>query len=330
MAKRHKPRAGSRAYVPRKRAKHQKPRIRHWPKTESQVVCGFAGYKAGMTHVLALDERKGRATSGMEVFIPATVIDAPPVNVIGFRAYGNGYEGAETITDVLCENPPSELKKTLFLPKKISSQDKINKLKEKISEISDIRILVSTQPNLTSLPQKKPDVMEIGLNGGINEKLDYATQHLGKQLTVKDVLKENSFADVTAVTKGKGFQGIVKRYGVRRQPRKSTQKRRHMGTGGPTTPSKKMWFWPTPGQHGYHTRTEYNKAILKVGSDGNDVTPKGGFLRYGPVKGDYILLKGSIPGPAKRIIRFTTPRRQKGQSNFSIVHIDLASKQGAA
>ena len=146
----------------------------------------------------------------------------------------------------------------------------------------------------------------------------------------KDVFKENTFADVVAVTKGKGFQGIVKRFGVRRQPRKSTQKRRHMGTGGPTTPSRKMWFWPTPGQHGYHTRTEYNKAVLKVGTDGSDVTPKGGFLQYGPVKGEYILLKGSIPGPAKRIIRLTTPRRQQDQAAFNVTHIDLASKQGAA
>lgn len=330
MAKRHKPIAGSRAYVPRKRAKRQTPRIRHWPQAEGQTVCGFAGYKAGMTHVLALDERKGHVTSGMEIFIPATVIDAPPMNVIGFRAYEKGYGGAEAVTDVLCEKPPAELKKTFSLPKKTTTHDKINKLKEKINDISEIKLLVSTQPILTSVPQKKPDVMEIGMSGSVQEKMDYALQHLGKQISVKDVFKENSFVDVIAVTKGKGFQGIIKRFGVRRQPRKSTQKRRHMGTGGPITPSRKLWIWPTPGQHGYHTRTEYNKAILKIGADGKEVTPQGGFLKYGPVKGDYILVKGSVPGPAKRIIRLTTPRRQQEQANFSVVHIDLASKQGAS
>ncbi|MFH1125726.1 MAG: 50S ribosomal protein L3 [Candidatus Altiarchaeota archaeon] len=329
MAKRHKPRAGSRAYVPRKRAKQQRPRVRYWPTTDGSIVCGFAGYKAGMTHVFALDERKGRVTSGMEIFIPATVIDAPPLNVIGFRAYGKGYGGVVAITDVLSDKTPPELKKTLVLPKKINTQDKINNLKERINEISDIRLLVSTQPNLTSLPQKKPEVMELGLKGGVQEKIEYATQQIGKQLSAKDVFKENGFADVTAVTKGKGFQGIIKRFGVRRQPRKSTQKRRHLGSGGPITPSKKFWFWPTPGQHGYHTRTEYNKAILKIGGDGKEVTPRGGFLRYGIVKGDYIILKGSIPGPAKRIICLTAPRRQKDQSNFTVTQIDLTSKQGA-
>jgi len=328
MAKRHKPRAGSRAYAPRKRAKKQTPRIRHWPTSGDQIVCGFAGYKAGMTHVLAMDERKGHVTSGMEIFIPATVIEAPPVDVIALRAYGKGYGGDETLTDVYCENPPADLKKTLILPKKTNTQDKIKQLKEKISEISDIRIIVSTQPKLTSLPKKKPDILEVGLKGSVQEKFDYAVSQLGKKIAVKDVFKDNTFVDVTAVTKGKGFQGIIKRFGVRRQPRKSTQKRRHMGTGGPITPSRKLWFWPTPGQHGYHTRTEYNKAVLKVGADGKEVTPQGDFLKYGPVKGDYLLLKGSIPGPAKRIIRLTVPRRQKEQANFNVVHIDLSSKQG--
>jgi large subunit ribosomal protein L3 len=330
MAKRHKPRAGSRAYVPRKRAKKQRPRIRHWPKDGSQTVCGFAGYKAGMTHVFAVDERKGQVTSGMETFIPATVVDAPPMNVVGLRAYKRGYKGIEAAMDILFENPPPALRRALILPKKTNTSDKINMLKERLNEISDIKILVSTQPSLTSIPKKKPDVMEIGLHGDIQKKLEYALEQQGKQLRAKDVFRENSFADVIAVTKGKGFQGIIKRFGVRRQPRKSTQKRRHMGTGGPITPSRKMWFWPTPGQHGYHTRTEYNKAILKIGVDGSEVTPQGGFLRYGPVKGDYIILKGSIPGPAKRMVRLTIPRRQKNEANFAVTHVDVSSKQGAA
>lgn len=316
--------------MPRKRAKKQLPRVRHWPQSESLAVLGFAGYKAGMTHVLAIDERKGRVTAGMEIFIPATVIDTPPVNVIGIRAIREAYEGDEVAADVLCEKPPADLGKALFLPKKINPTEKIQKLKEMLETFSDIRLLISTQPRLTSLPKKKPDIMELGLSGSVQEKFNYAVEHLGKQLSAKDIFKENTFIDVAAVTKGKGFQGIVKRFGVRRQPRKSTQKRRHMGTGGPITPSRKMWIWPTPGQHGYHTRTEYNKAILKIGSDGNDVTPKGGFLQYGPVKGEYIILKGSIPGPAKRVIRLTSPRRQQDQATFTVTHVDTASKQGAA
>jgi large subunit ribosomal protein L3 len=317
-------------YAPRKRAKQKRPRVRHWSAaSEGQKVLGFAGYKAGMTHLHATDERKGRVTSGMEIFIPVTVIDAPPMNVFGFRAYGKGYEGDYVITDVICEKPPVELKKTLILPKKTSPQEKISELKEKISEISNINLLVSTQPSLTSMAQKKPDVMEIAIAGSVQDKFNYAVEHLGKLITAKDALKDNTFADVTAVTKGKGFQGIMKRFGVRKQPRKSTQKRRHMGTGGPITPSRKFWFWPTPGQHGYHTRTEYNKAVIKIGADGKEVTPAGGFLHYGPVKGDYVIVKGSIPGPAKRIIRLTAPRRQQDKAAFNVLHIDLASKQGA-
>ncbi|MDD5111906.1 MAG: 50S ribosomal protein L3 [Candidatus Altiarchaeota archaeon] len=328
MAKRNKPRAGSRAYAPRKRSKSQKPRVHYWPTSKGQALCGFVGYKAGMTHVHAIDDREGRVTHGMEIFIPATVIDAPPINVVGIRAYKKGYLGDITLTDVVCDNPPAELKKAVSLPKKTDSKEKLARLKEQAKDLSDIRIIVSTQPVLTSTPQKKPHIMELGLSGSIEEKLAYASEHLGKQLSISDAFKENTFADVIAVTKGKGFQGIIKRFGVRRQPRKSTQKRRHLGSGGPITPSKKLWFWPTPGQTGYHTRTEYNKAVLKIGSNGTDVTPAGGFLSYGPVKGDYLLLKGSIPGPAKRLIRLTTPRRQKDDVKFTLTHIDLASKQG--
>jgi len=331
MAKRHKPMAGSRAYTPRKRAKQQKPRLRSWPTSEKQTVCGFAGYKAGMTYVLALDNRQGRATTGLEVFIPATVIDAPPLNVFGFRAYRKGYEGVEAVTDVLHEKAPADLKKRLLsLPKKSNPQEKIKQVTDSIKDITDVRLLVSTQPSLTSIGQKKPDVMEIGLSGSVEEKLKYATEQLGKQLSVKNVFADNTFVDVTAVTKGKGFQGIIKRYGIGKQPRKSTQKIRHIGSGGSITPSKKLWMIPQPGQHGYHTRTEYNKAVLKVGADGKEVTPEGGFLNYGPVNGDYIILKGSIPGPAKRVIRLTVPRRQKEDANYTLSHIDLASKQGVA
>lgn len=190
MAKRHKPRAGSRAYVPRKRARRQTPRIRHWPGGGSQTVCGFAGYKAGMTHLFAIDERKGRVTSGMETFIPATVIDAPPLNVIGLRAYRKGYGGMETVVDVLFEKPPPELKRALNLPKKTNTADKISRLKEQLNELSDIRLLAATQPSLTSIPKKTPDVMEIGLQGNVPKKLDYALEQQGRQLKARDVFRE--------------------------------------------------------------------------------------------------------------------------------------------
>ena len=60
---------------------------------------------------------------------------------------------------------------------------------------------------------------------------------------------------------------------------------------------------------GYHQRIEFNKRILKIGKDGKEVTVKGGYIRYGEVKGPYILIEGSIPGTEKRQIRLRVPAR---------------------
>ena len=82
---------------------------------------------------------------------------------------------------------------------------------------------------------------------------------------------------------------------------------------------------------GYHQRTEYNKRILKIGADGSEVTPKGGFLRYGQINGAYILIDGSVPGPAKRLIRLRYPARSPKrfpEEPPKIVSISLESPQG--
>ena len=82
---------------------------------------------------------------------------------------------------------------------------------------------------------------------------------------------------------------------------------------------------------GYHQRTEFNKRILKIGENGEEVTPKGGFLRYGPVKGMYLMLKGSVPGPAKRLIRLRYPARppkEVSETPPEITYVALESLQG--
>ena len=328
MASTHKPRRGSLAFKPRKRAKKQTPRQRSWPGSDEVKPLGFVGYKVGMTHIIAKDNRKNSPTSGLEIFVPVTVIDAPPMVIAGFRAYSNGYGGKKTSVDVWTKELSKDLEKRTKPPKKRDHDKGIKGLEKNLDSISDIRLLAHTQPRLTSLAKKVPDMMEIALGGEIQEKLEFAKEHLGKEIKAEEILQENSFADVTAVTKGKGFQGIIKRYGVRRQQRKASKGRRHMGSGGAWKPPYKLWSEPLPGQMGYHTRTELNKGIIRVGNDGKEVTPKGGFLKYGNLKGSYILVKGSVPGPVKRLIRINNPRRPIGEINLEIRHINVESKQG--
>ena len=82
---------------------------------------------------------------------------------------------------------------------------------------------------------------------------------------------------------------------------------------------------------GYHQRIEFNKRILKIGKDGKEVTVKGDFIRYGPVKGPYILLEGSVPGTEKRVIRLRHPARPPTEipdQPPQVTHISLESPQG--
>ena len=81
---------------------------------------------------------------------------------------------------------------------------------------------------------------------------------------------------------------------------------------------------------GFHIRTEYNKRIMQIGSDGAQIVPKGGFVKYGVVKNNYVLLKGSIPGPKKRTIMLREPVRKAPQQEKEpqILYISTRSQQG--
>ncbi len=328
MATPNKPRAGSRAYRPLKRAKKETPRINSWPSGDSKVL-GFTGYKAGMTHCIAIDDDKNSPTSGSEITIPVTILETPPMKVVGIRIYRVGLMGEQVMTDIWCDTPDKSLSRRTSIPKNPDSSKKIKEVEKEKDDISDIMLIAHTQPLLTHSPKKTPDIMEMALSGDLTEKFEYAKEVLGTEISVTDVFSDSQFVDVTSVTKGKGFGGVIKRYGVKKQPRKATKKRRHMGSGGAWTPAHKLWCEPLPGQIGFHTRTEYNKLIVKVGEDGQDVTPDGGFLRYGPVKSNYVMLYGSVPGPSKRVVRMSFPRRQPKSITKSIKHIDTTSKQGA-
>ena len=82
---------------------------------------------------------------------------------------------------------------------------------------------------------------------------------------------------------------------------------------------------------GYHQRIEFNKRILKIGKDGKEVTVKGGYVRYGEVKGPYILIAGSVPGTEKRQIHLRVPARpptEIPETPPQVTYVSLESPQG--
>ena len=306
--KKHAPRHGSLAFLPRKRASNTKGRIRHWlDKRESLNFLGFAGFKAGMTHVTYIEDQKNSPYFGKELMKPVTVIEIPPLILIGIRIYNEDEYGKYVIGELYTKEINQYLKRKINTPdfENYDFKNIKKRLTENINEYSEIRGIFQTQPYLTSLPRKKPDIIEIKLNsiGNPNKEFKFAITNLGNEIRARDVLEEGELIDVIAVTKGKGFQGPVKRFGIKILTRKNSKIRRAVACIGPWHPARVLYTVPRPGQLGYHQRTEYHKRIMLIGENEEEINPKGGYIRYGKVKGDYLLLLGSIPGPKKRLIR---------------------------
>jgi large subunit ribosomal protein L3 len=308
-------------------------RIRFWPEVkEGPVLLGFAGYKAGMTYAFMVEDKQRSPNYGKEVAYPVTVIDAPPLIVCAIKAYTKDGNGLRTFTEVWANSLPKDSERIKGVPKEPKQDENLKKIEENLGKIVEFRVLAFTQPRLTGVPKKKPDIMEIKIGGGkIEEWFEYVKNLLGKTVQVDEVFKDGQFVDAISITKGKGWQGPVKRWGVRILQHKANKTKRGVATLGPWGPARVLYTVPRAGQMGYHQRTEFNKRILKIGKDGKQVTPKGGFLRYGPVRSTYIMLRGSPPGPANRLIRLRRPARPPKQVNESppqITYISLESPQG--
>ena len=333
MPQRRRPKRGSRAYGPRKRAKSQTPRLDSWPEISgAPKIQGFAGYKAGMTHAFVVDKRAKSTTSGMEVQVPVTVIEVPPMKIAAVRFYENTILGLKTAGEVWAADADVDplLKRRVNVPKR--GEPDFGKFDN--MDVEDVRVLAYTQPKLVSgVPKKVPDLMELRIGGGtIDERVAYAKQILGTEVNFTDFSTEGTLIDVIAVTKGKGFQGVTKRWGVKLLSHRNSKHRRGIGNLGPKRPGYVRSTVPGSGQMGYHQRTEFNKKVIKVGTEGAEITPKGGFLNYGEVRNTYVLVHGSVPGPTKRLIRFRDATRlPKGAATeaVDVTYVSTESKQGA-
>ena len=336
MVRHHQPRKGSVAFSPRKRAAKETPRIKSWPSHDEPKLLGLAGYKVGMTHAMCVDTDKNSPSYNMEVFTPVTVLEVPPVVVMGVRSYERTSRGLKAITEVIADNLDEELSRKISLPKEYNQSEAIAKIQDALDRTEEVRVLVHTNPKVTSVPKKKPDIFECGIGGSsAEEKLNAALELLGKEVKASDIFNEGQYVDSIATTKGKGFQGVIKRWNIRIQYGKAARssKARHVGSIGPWTPRRTMWTVAQAGQMGYHKRTEFNKKILKIAdaSEADAVNPDGGFIKYGLVKNDYVLVKGSVPGPTKRLVILRKAMRPKktDESTPQINYISTSSKQGA-
>ncbi|MCL4345328.1 MAG: 50S ribosomal protein L3 [Candidatus Thermoplasmatota archaeon] len=328
MATPHHPRRGSLGYYHRKRKPGLKSTIRSWPEIDGNPkIQSFAGYKVGMTHVEMVDYRKNSTTAGRNIMAAVTVVEVPPARVVALRTYRETEDGLKVSYEKWADN----LDKEIF---DVIPEAKKREERAVPSDISEVRVLLMLRPGLvTGVPKKVPDIFEARVGGStIDARLKYAQEKLGKDIEFSDFSKAGNFVDVISVTKGKGFTGHVERFGVKLLPRKNRKHRRMIGTLGPWHPDWIRWQVPQAGQMGAHQRTQHNMRVIKYAkSQGeNDINVKGGFVNYGLVRTNYVLIHGSVPGSIKRLVKFRDPARQRTPSveNLQISYISRESKQG--
>ena len=307
------PRRGSLAYRPRGRAKSLIPRIRTWPKLESDkpTLLGFPGYKAGTIHVITVDDRAKTPNFGKPLFNLSSVLTLPDAQVVGLRLYGreNGHDMA--IADV-----------------KQPAQVTVDKLP--LDRTQRVAAVVSSVPNEVGLSQKKPVVLEVGVSGGdTKSQAAFVLGLLGKKVKFTDTFKAGMYVDVLGITKGKGFEGPITRFGVKRKQHKSRKSVRAVAVIGPWHPAAVMYTVARAGQMGFHQRTETGKRILMVGNAStNPITPPGGFGHFGNVGGDYAVVRGSLPGPASRFVMIRLKARGEARSQAPPQVVEVSAMTG--
>ena len=306
------PRRGSLAYSPRGRAKSMEARIRTWPEINSEQpkLLGYAGFKVGCIQIVSIDDREKTPNHGKQLVSLGTVVATPPISIIGIRGYHDDNDGAHALFDVYSSDMPKEVSRLFTVKPKEGSLEQAEKLLNRTSELFAV---VAVFPNTAGLEQKKPYVFEVAVKGGdLKKQFDFLKNLFGKQVKVEEVFELGTTVDVASVTKGKGIEGPITRWGVKKKQHKSRKTVRAVGSLGPISPASIMYTVPRAGQRGFHQRVEYNKRIMIMSNTGkNDfkINPSGGFKHYGVVNGDFVVLKGSIPGTYRRLVKLRTQIR---------------------
>jgi large subunit ribosomal protein L3e len=325
------------------------------------------GVKAGMTHILREVNKPGSKLHKKEAVEAVTIIETPPIIVVGIVGYVQTPRGLRTLTTAWAAHLGEDVrrrfyknwyrsKKKAFTRYSKRLADDAKGLEESLGRIKKyaqvVRVLAHTQQKKFGLRQKKAHLMEIQVNGGdVAAKVEWAKSLLEKEVPVKTVFNQNEMIDVVGVTRGKGFEGVVTRWGVTRLPRKTHRGLRKVACIGAWHPARVGFQVARAGQRGYHHRTEMNKKIYKLGDahkkDGKvenwngqtpedltekSINPLGGFPHYGEVDEDFVMLKGSVAGPKKRILvlrKSVVPQTSRvSQEEIAVKFIDTSSKFG--
>ena len=209
--------------------------------------------KVGMTQIFAEDG----------TLIPVTVLEAGPCVVTQIKTIENdGYEAVQ-----------------------VGFVDKKNKI---INKDAAGKKEIIHRNGTTLAMQKKFEKAGVTSKRFVREfKFENASEYALAQEIKADIFAEGDKIDATAITKGKGFQGAIKRLGQHRGPMKHGSKfHRHQGSNGAcSSPSRVFKGKGMPGQMGGKKATVRNLEVVRVDAEKN-----------------LLLIKGAVPGPKKAMV----------------------------
>merc|ERR1711908_189132 len=346
-------------------------KVKSFPKDDASKephLTAFLGYKAGMTHILRDVDKAGSKAHKKEVVEAVTILETPPMIVCGMVGYYETPRGLKSLTTCWAQHLSKECKRRFYknwcrskdkkafsrYAKKYTEGDGIATEKEKIAKYcTSLRVLCHTQISKLNFRQKKAHICEIQVNGGsMADKIAFAEALFEKPVSVDSVFEKNEMIDTIAITKGKGYEGVVTRWGVTKLLRKTHKGLRKVACIGSWHPSRVKFTVARAGQNGYHHRTELNKKVYRIGAAARQadktvkqnnattdfdltvkgITPMGGFPHYGEVMEDYIMLKGQVCGSKKRLITMrkslVAQTSRNSLEEITLKFIDTSSKFG--
>jgi len=368
-----RPRHGSLGFLPRKRCKRHRGKVKTFPKDDPSKpvhLTAFMGYKAGMSHIVREVDRPGSKVHKKEIVEAVSIIETPPLIIVGIVGYIETPKGLRTLKTVWAEHLSDECKRRFYKNWYRAKKKAFTKASKKWADDTGrqeierdlkvmkkyckvIRVICHTQMKLMNQRQKKAHIMEIQVNGGsISDKVDWAKERLEKPHPIGEVFSQDEMLDIIGVTKGHGFKGVTFRWGTKKLPRKTHKGLRKVACIGAWHPARVGYGVARAGQKGYHHRTEINKKVYRVGNgytlkDGKlvknngateydltdkSINPMGGFPHYGEVKNDFLMIKGCVVGPKKRVITLRkslcVQSSRRSLEKINLKFIDTTSKFG--
>uniref|UniRef100_A0A5S6QIS5 60S ribosomal protein L3 n=1 Tax=Trichuris muris TaxID=70415 RepID=A0A5S6QIS5_TRIMR len=362
------PRHGHVGFLPKKRSKRHRGKVKSFPKDDPSKpvhLTAFIGYKAGMTHIVREVDRPSSKINKKEVVEAVTVLETPPMVIVGVIGYIETPRGLRSLKTVWAEHLSEDCKrrfyKNWYRSKKKAFTKSCKKWQDPVGkkEIANdfdkivkyckvVRVIAHTQMKLMRHGQKKAHIMEIQINGGsVADKVNWAREHFEKSISIDKVFAQDEMIDCIGVTKGHGFKGVTSRWHTKKLPRKTHKGLRKVACIGAWHPSRVRYTVARAGQKGYHHRTEINKKIYRIGkaalvdkkngSTEYDLTektinPLGGWPHYGLVNQDFVMIKGCCIGPKKRVITLRkslmTHTKRSALEKVELKFIDTSSKFG--